>query len=317
MHRAPHASAPARRRRWTAAVAGAGLAVALAGCTASEEVPAASGSANTYLDGVLSTPTHTSLNPLQGDIDFATMTVRNHRQAVRLSEAYLAKEDVDQEVRDIAEGVRDQHAARIDELSRLLEGWGAAVPEEEPEPSAEESSTLSPGEEEAQLSAQDTADMRAGLLTASDRAALESVGGEDADRTYLLQLHRLLQGAVTVAGNELQSGTDDAGKKAAQGILDQNRTAMQRLVELLAQKGAIGADGTPTARPSGFTGPIKIEGGGADGENVDRTPSLLQSIQAEQSAYARTKPSPSPTPSPADTARPTPGPSPSPSATDG
>lgn len=310
MHRAPTASAPGRRRPRTAAAAGAvtSLCLVLAGCAVSEEPPAASGSSNTYLEGVLSTPSRTSLNPLQADIDFAGQTVRNHRDAVALSEALLAKDEVDAEVRTLAERVRDEHATRIDELIGLLKGWGAEPPAEE---GASPSVSYEPEEAAARAAEKATEDMRGGLLTDADRLAMESVSGDAASRVYLLQLHRLYQGTVALAGNELQFGSDDAGKAVAQQIKDGHVQGMQDLQGRLSDMGAIGADVAPKSPASGFTGPIELEGVGADGSvPVDQTPSLLRSAEADVSGYWKSRPSATPSPSPADTARPA---SPSPS----
>jgi len=323
MHRAPTAAAPARPRSRTTAIGGTALALGLllSGCSAAEEeAPPTPSASDTYLNGVLSSPSQSAPDPLAVDIDFVTKTLRNHRDAVRQSERFLEMPSAQGEIRRIAERIRDQQGARAQELTAKLEGWGAAVPTEEPIPSAAPataSSTLSVEEEMAAEVERSTTDLRSNRLTEGDWTALENAEDDLAPGVYLLQMHRLHQGAVTLASNELRSGTDEATKKLAQEISDGSQKDMVRMVQLLRERGLIGAEAPRTGSWSGYHGPIKMTGVGAEGGTVDFTPTAVLSARA--SMASREAASPSRTPSPADTARPTPSPgsgaSPSPSST--
>lgn len=344
MIRADIAPARARSRRWSVAVGGALLTLTLAvsGCSVADEPAQSSGTeaGNTYLDGVLATPSQTSADPLAGDIQFAGLLLRNHRDVIGQSEELLATDGVDREIRSMAERAQSQHEERAGRLEAMLEGWGVSTEdlrgvgaEATPTPEAQPSEGGDPvpvtGDE-----------LRAGLLSEREKNVLAAADAEDAGRIYLLQMHRVYQGALTISATEAESGTDEEAKALAASVVADHQEDMQRMVEVLADMGAIGADASHTALPSGYTGPIKIEGTGADGGPVpsDFVPEPVQRVQsfrATQRPVLPTSSSPgdaedhrgrdsataSPSPTPADTARPSPSPSsaasPSPSATTG
>lgn len=326
----PH-TAPARARRLSAAAGGGllSLGLVLTGCAAQDAAPsAASDASNTFLDGVLATPSATSANPLQTDIEYATMLLRNQYDAAELSDTLVERDLGDDEAVSMARRVKQEAEARISTLSDRLTGWGVPVPER-PEPvtpdqDAPATETMTP-EQREQVIADIPRDRRAGLRTDDEKHALVTAADDDAVGVFLMQLHRVQQGAVTISGTERDEGTDEATKQTAQEVLDSHEQSMQRLVEMLAERGLIGADGPETAPPSGFTGPISMSAVGGDGGNVlDFTPTKLQSVSSQAArvsatASASADASASPTPTPADTARPTPAPAdsgPAPAATD-
>jgi len=344
MSRADIAPIRVRPRRWSVAVGGVLLSVALAtgGCGVAQEPGQIRGTeaGNTYLEGVLASPSQTSADPLAVDIQFAGLLLRNHRDAIQQSEEVLGKDGVDREVRATAERVKSEHEERAGRLESMLEGWG--VPSDdvrgagaEATPSAQPEST-----EDAEPPQVVGDELRAGLLSDREKNVLAAAEPEDVGRIYLLQMHRLYQGALTISATEAEEGSDDAAKELASGVVEGHRTEMEHLAETLATMGVIGASGARTADPSGFTGPIKIEGTGANGgpvpsdfvpEPVQRVrnfratqkPVLPSSSSSSSSGASSTSgrdaedqrgrdaASASPSPSPADTAHPAPSPSPS------
>lgn len=343
MTRADSAPARVRSRRWSVAVGGVilSLSMAVAGCSVAEEPGQSRGTeaGNTYLEGVLATPSQTSADPLAGDIQFAGLLLLNHRDVIEQSDAVLGKGGVDRDVRSLAEGAKSEHQDRAARLESMLEGWG--VSPEDPRGAGAEA-TPTP-EAEASEGADPTPvtgdELRAGLLSDREKNVLAAAEPEDAGRVYLLQMHRVYQGALTISATETEDGSDDEAKALASSVVEEHREDMQQMVEMLAEMGAIAADGPDTAPPSGYTGPIRIEGTGADGGDVpdDFVPEPVQRVQSFRATQSPVLPSSgeprdaedrrgrdsataSPSPSPADTARPSPSPSsaasPSPSATD-
>ena len=344
MTRADFAPARVRSRRWSVAVGGAVLSLSLAvsGCSVSEDPAQAGGTeaGNTYLDGVLATPSQTSADPLAGDIQFAGLLLRNHRDVIGQSDELLGKDGVDGDVRSLAERAKSEHEDRAGRLESMLEGWGVSTEdvrgvgaEATPTSEADSSEEAAPREVVGD-------ELRAGLLSDREKNVLAAAEPEDAGRIYLLQMHRVYQGALTLSATEAESGADEAAKELASGVVEDHRQDMQRMVEMLADMGAIGADASDTAAPSGYTGPIRIEGTGADGGDVpdDFVPEPVQRVQSFRATQSPVLPSSSapgdaedrrgrdsatasPSPTPADTARPSPSPSsaasPSPSPTDG
>lgn len=354
MSRADIAPARVRPRRWSVAVGGVLLSITLAtgGCSVAEEPGQAGGTeaGNTYLEGVLASPSHTSADPLAADIQFAGLLLRNHRDAIQQSDQVLGKDGVDQEIRATAERMKSEHEERAGRLESMLEGWG--VPSDdvraagaESTPSAQPEST-----EDAEPTQIVGDELRAGLMSDREKNVLAAAEPEEAGRIYLLQMRRLYQGALTISATEAEDGSDDAAKELASSVVEGHRKELESLAATLGEMGVIGSSGARTAEPSGFTGPIKIEGTGADGGSVpsDFVPEPVQRVRnfratqkpvlpssnspssssASGSASAsgrdaedqrgRDAASASPSPSPADTAQATPRPSsgasPSPSA---
>ena len=128
MSRADIAPARVRPRRWSVAVGGALLSITLAtgGCSVAEEPGQTGGTeaGNTYLEGVLASPSQTSADPLAADIQFAGLLLRNHRDAIQQSDQVLGKDGVDQEIRATAERMKSEHEERARRLESMLEGWG-------------------------------------------------------------------------------------------------------------------------------------------------------------------------------------------------
>lgn len=332
MNRATDATAPVCPVRWSAAAGGLlGLSLVLAGCgTSAQPSPAGSGS-NTYLEGVLATPSATKADPLAADQRFIASLLQNQYQVVQEADHVLSRPDMDGEVRDMAQQHKDVANQRIGDLSSRLQAWGLEVPAA-PEPLVDDTKpsgrpTGDPSEIQASKGQQAAADIRAGLLTASDQSALVTADDDAAGRIYLLQVHRLLQGGVSLAGTESDEGTDEETKKIASDLIDADRPRMQRILEKLGENGVVAAVPSPTAPNSGYQGPISLPSqAGGDGANVDYTPSALYEMwstlpppaTSSSADGSSTGPSPSaqPTPTPADTAspRPTPGASAQPGA---
>ncbi|MDT1990892.1 DUF305 domain-containing protein [Micrococcus luteus] len=351
MSRADIAPARVRPRRWSVAVGGALLSIALAtgGCSVAEEPGQTGGTeaGNTYLEGVLASPSQTSADPLAADIQFAGLLLRNHRDAIQQSDQVLVKDGVDREIRATAERMKSEHEERAGRLESMLEGWG--VPSDDVRGAGAESTpSAQPESTEDAEPAQIVGDeLRAGLLSDREKNVLAAAEPEEAGRIYLLQMHRLYQGALTISATEAEDGSDDAAKELASSVVEGHRKELESLAETLAEMGVIGSSGARTADPSGFTGPIKIEGTGANGGSVpsDFVPEPVQRVHsfratqkpvlpsssspssssASESASAtgsasasgrdaedqrgRDAASASPSPSPADTAQATPRPS--------
>ena len=192
MSRADIAPARVRPRRWSVAVGGALLSITLAtgGCSVAEEPGQTGGTeaGNTYLEGVLASPSQTSADPLAADIQFAGLLLRNHRDAIQQSDQVLGKDGVDQEIRATAERMKSEHEERAGRLESMLEGWG--VPSDdvrgagaESTPSAQPEST-----EDAEPTQIVGDELRAGLLSDREKNVLAAAEPEEAGRIYLLSL---------------------------------------------------------------------------------------------------------------------------------
>ncbi|EJI4402170.1 DUF305 domain-containing protein, partial [Listeria monocytogenes] len=178
--------------------------------------------------------------------------------------------------------MKSEHEERAGRLESMLEGWG--VPSDdvrgagaESTPSAQPEST-----EDAEPTQIVGDELRAGLLSDREKNVLAAAEPEEAGRIYLLQMRRLYQGALTISATEAEDGSDDAAKELASSVVEGHRKELESLAATLGEMGVIGSSGARTAEPSGFTGPIKIEGTGADGGSVpsDFVPEPLQRVRS-------------------------------------
>ena len=92
-------------------------ALTLAGCTVNvqnrpEDAPAATSPA---AEAVFN----------DADVMFAQMMIPHHEQAIEMSDELLEKDGVDEQVRDLAQQIKDAQQPEIDQMKDWLDEWGA------------------------------------------------------------------------------------------------------------------------------------------------------------------------------------------------
>ncbi|GAA1058873.1 DUF305 domain-containing protein [Agromyces bracchium] len=165
-------------RTTLAAATALAAALTLAGCAGADPgEPVGSGTG----DAAASAPA-ASANP--ADVMFAQMMIPHHEQAVEMSEELLAKDGVDDSVRDLATEIMEAQQPEIDLMRGWLEAWGA--------------------EELGDMGGMDHGD---GMMSEDDLAILEEATGDEASRLFLQQMIVHHEGAVQMA----QTGSRRAG----------------------------------------------------------------------------------------------------------
>ena len=192
------------RRVLAAAVSFSIGAIALAGCAASE--PEAGGSPS-------SSPTDSANDSSFNDQDvmFAQMMIPHHSQAVDMAEMILAKDDINPQVAELAEQIRDAQGPEIELMTSWLEGWGQSV---------EGSGHSVHGME--------------GMMSEEDMQALEDATGDEAARLFLDQMIAHHMGAISMAETEIESGQNADATALAQKIVDDQRDEIESMSELLS-----------------------------------------------------------------------------------
>ena len=144
------------------------------------------------------------------DVTFAQMMIPHHEQAVGMSEEFLAKDDADQRIVDLATQIKAAQEPEIKQLKTWLSAWGA---------------------DEAMSGMDDGA---TGMMSDGDMMALEEASGAEADRLFLEQMMLHHEGAIEMAQTELDAGENGDAKAMAQNIVTSQASEIQTMKDLLA-----------------------------------------------------------------------------------
>ncbi len=152
------------------------------------------------------------------DVTFAQEMIPHHAQAVQMSEMLLDKSDVDPEVVDLAEQIKDAQAPEIGTMSGWLEDWDEDVPPTD---------------------MGDMGDMKMGnmdmngMMSADDVAALEDAAPDDAARLFLEGMTVHHEGAIEMAEQEVDEGSAPEAIDLAETIIDAQQGEIDQMEELL------------------------------------------------------------------------------------
>ncbi|GAB2579111.1 DUF305 domain-containing protein [Microlunatus antarcticus] len=202
------------------ALAGALVALVLAGCSTGATAPGGASAAPTGSASAPASPAAGPGTPAVGqhgaaDIQFATMMIPHHTQAVAMSDTLLSKQGVDAKVTALATRIKAEQAPEIIQMSGWLAGWG-----QDPSPSS--------------MGGMGGMGAGDGLMSQADMDALGQASGDDAARLYLTGMIKHHQGAVTMAQTELAQGQNPDAKKLAQSIV------MTQKAEITEMNGLLG-----------------------------------------------------------------------------
>jgi uncharacterized protein (DUF305 family) len=156
----------------------------------------------------------------EADVMFAQMMIPHHAQAVDMSDTLLAKDDVDDDVRELAEQIKAAQEPEIQEMTGWLEDWDAEVPSTD---------GMDMGGDMAGMD-----HSGGGMMSPEDMAALEDATGAEAARLFLEQMTEHHTGAVEMARTELDEGTSPEAKDLAQIIIDTQEAEIEEMEDLLA-----------------------------------------------------------------------------------
>ncbi|GAA4626443.1 DUF305 domain-containing protein [Cellulomonas oligotrophica] len=149
------------------------------------------------------------------DVWFAQMMIVHHEGAVEMAE--LAVEDATtDEVRELAERIRDAQGPEIELMQGWLDAWG------EPEPAGMDHGGMDHG----------GMDME-GMDQQEAMASLEGLDGLDVDRSFLDLMIAHHRGAVEMSEVELADGSDPAALDLAEQIIEDQEAEIAEMEDLL------------------------------------------------------------------------------------
>ena len=207
------------KRTMTMTAAAVATVLTLAACGSDEDGTAgmnmSSSSATSQAGGAPAGGEHDD-----ADVMFAQMMIPHHAQAVEMSDMVLAKEDVDAQVLDLAQRIKDAQQPEIDQMSGWLEGWGAEMPD------------MSMGGVDS-MEGMDHGGM-GGMMSAEDMQALEDADGAAASRLFLEQMIEHHTGAIEMAETQVADGRNAEAVALAEAIIVAQQAEITEMRELLA-----------------------------------------------------------------------------------
>lgn len=215
--------------------------LALAGCGTSgeESTGAASEASTSTAAGTETTETRpaspsssaagaqVSAEHNEADTMFARMMIPHHEQAVQMSQTLLAKDDVPDEVRALAEGVIAAQGPEIQRMQQMLQTWGEPASTESEGAGGMEHGSMNHGTEA-------DADM-GGMMSEEDTAALQGAQGSEAARLYLEQMTAHHEGAIQMGREEVADGTNPEAVELAEDVIAAQEAEITEMEQLLQE----------------------------------------------------------------------------------
>ncbi|TDS86903.1 DUF305 domain-containing protein [Nesterenkonia aurantiaca] len=209
------------KTRTSAAFIGAfALTAVLAGCGASEDQPG-----ETPSDQEQATE-ETSAEYNDADVDYLSGMIPHHQQAVHMSEMLLEKDDVEPEVANLAEDIRDAQGPEIEQMESWLDAWG-------------ENDAGNGMGGMGDMEDMDHGDMgenrmgHQGMMSEEDLDELDASTGSTASTMYLEHMIVHHEGAVSSAEQHLQEGENPEALELSETIIESQQAEIEQMEELL------------------------------------------------------------------------------------
>lgn len=154
----------------------------------------------------------------QSDVDFATMMIPHHQQALEMAKIATAT-STNAEVVALAEDIEAAQQPEIDTMTRWLEDWNEPVPD----------GAGSMGDMEGM----DHGDMGGGMMTDDQMAELSDASGAAFDTMFLQMMVVHHQGAIDASLIEVSDGQYPEAVEMAQSIVDSQTQEIKQMEALL------------------------------------------------------------------------------------
>ncbi|WP_158880570.1 DUF305 domain-containing protein [Amycolatopsis anabasis] len=150
------------------------------------------------------------------DVNYVTMMIPHHRQAITMTDLVAAKSQ-DDRVRGIADRIAAAQGAEIAMMHGWLGDHGKPVPAEGHAGHGGAEHGLMPG-----------------MATPAQLDELRAAGGREFDRKFLELMITHHQGALTMAEQELSGGVEVRAQQMAQEVITTQTAEIERLRGMLA-----------------------------------------------------------------------------------
>ena len=143
------------------------------------------------------------------DMQFTTMMIPHHEQAVEMADMILGKDGIDERVITLAEQIKAAQGPEIEQMESWLDDWGTPMGD------------------------MDGTD-HGGMMSDSDIQALEDATGFEASRLFLQQMIVHHEGAIEMAQTEVDNGQNPDVISLAEDIIDSQTTEIATMEDILA-----------------------------------------------------------------------------------
>lgn len=176
------------------------------------------------------------------DVRFARMMIPHHEQAVEMSDIILAKDDIPDDVRELAEEIKAAQGPEIEQMNEWLEEWGEPAGARgdhggPADPGMGHDGHGGPGTGDHMGDHMgDAGEMRMmdGMLSPEEMQELSDAEGTDAARLFLEQMIVHHEGAIDMAEDQVESGTHPQAVELAQTIIDTQQREIDEMREMIA-----------------------------------------------------------------------------------
>jgi uncharacterized protein (DUF305 family) len=164
-------------------------------------------------DGTGTVPAAATATFNDDDVMFAQMMIPHHEQAVEMSDIALDPTvGASDAVRQLATRIKGAQDPEIELMTGLLTGWGKST--------------------EMDMS-MDHSSMMDGMLTAGELDVLSSLRGADFDRAWMEAMVKHHEGALAMAKDVLEGGSDPSVRKLAEEIVAGQQAEIDEMRGLL------------------------------------------------------------------------------------
>lgn len=198
------------------------LSLALAGCGDASTAPAAPAAPAP----ASSAAPQAGAQFNEADVTFAQMMIPHHREAVEMAELATDRAETP-EVKGLASQIRGAQEPEIDQLTGFLTAWGAKVPADDGMAGMDHSNM-------GGMSGMSNTPAMPGAMTPEQMEQLRNASGAEFDRMFLTMMIEHHQGAVTMAQQEVDQGSNPDAKQLAEKIVADQNAEIARMRELQA-----------------------------------------------------------------------------------
>ncbi|NKX55292.1 DUF305 domain-containing protein [Arthrobacter sp. E918] len=184
-------------------------ALVLAGCGADTASNTAATPAPTTAATASAPADHNS-----ADTRFVQSMIPHHEQAVQMSEIMLAKQDLDPQIKQLADDIKAAQGPEIKTMEGWLQGWAEAG--------------TSGGHHQM-----DAGRATEGMMGAEDLDRLKAARGDDAARLFLTQMTAHHEGAIQMAKEEVANGSNPEVIALAEKVIKDQQAEIDKMKDLL------------------------------------------------------------------------------------
>ena len=163
----------------------------------------------------------------EADVAFARDMVQHHAQAVAMVEM-TRERDLDPEVAQLAQGIRDAQVPEIETFSDWLGEWDEEVP-----PTMLDHANAGHGSGDMSETMEDMDGAMPGMMSGADMDALQDAGAGDFQTMWLEMMIEHHEGAIEMARTEQQDGRHQPAVELAAEIEESQAAEIETMRDLL------------------------------------------------------------------------------------